>query len=162
MLFRSRNNPRVSPPRPQEAASRPSTPRPAVQPLPRPTLPEPKAQPRPVPVAKPVEMVPVAPVVKRAKVAISLQQWLIFAASFLVMVAGSLFVQDFVSKGADPSFYLLATVPLCLGAGFMAFWGRKVSVILSNFMATLSSSMFLATLIPVSLIFQLGVKGGQF
>jgi len=112
-----------------------------------------------VPKAQPVEP---KPVLKRKRATVSAQQWLIFAASFLVIVAGSIFVSTNVAAGADPSFYLLATIPFGLATGFMAFWGRKISVILSNFMATFASTMLVATLVPISLLLDLGIRGGQW
>ncbi|MEY4417848.1 MAG: hypothetical protein RIQ88_286 [Actinomycetota bacterium] len=129
----------------------------------------PKATPAPVPAAsrpapvlsqsKPVE---VKPVVKRQRATVSVQQWLIFAASFLVIVAGGIFVSTNVANGASPTFYLFATIPFGLATGFMAFWGRKISVILSNFMATFAATMLLATLVPISILLNLGIQGGQW
>ena len=161
-----KNKPRVSrfeedyvKPAPAVAASRATTSQPVPQPATK------VEQPVYVPtatIAPKVQPVAPKPVLKRKRATVSAQQWLIFAASFLVIVAGSVFVSTNVANGADPSFYLLATVPFGLATGFMAFWGRKISVILSNFMATFASTMLLATLVPISLLLNLGIEGGQW
>lgn len=162
-----KNKPRVSYVAPQ--ADRPAPPKAAAskatvsRPVPEPAVPVEKPAYVPTTTISP-NVPPVAPkpVLKRKRATVSAQQWLIFAASFLVIVAGSIFVSTNVAAGADPSFYLLATIPFGLATGFMAFWGRKISVILSNFMATFASTMLLATLVPISLLLGLGIKDGQW
>lgn len=145
-----KNAPRVAVPtaqevRPQVAASAPGA-RPAVQP--RPTTTAPVAAP------KPVE--PPKPVIKRKKVTLAPQQWLIIGASVLIAIAASIFVQYGVSQDFPPEFYLLVTIPIAAVTGFMAIWGRKFSVMLANFMAAFSSSMQLASFLVIATIFVRG------
>jgi hypothetical protein len=86
--------------------------------------------------AKPV----VAPVVKRKRVALSAQQWLVMGASALSVMAGSVFVSANINN-LDSFAFLLITLGVGSVTGFLAFWGRKFSVMLVNFMATFSSAM---------------------
>ena len=85
---------------------------------------------------------------QRKQVALSLQQWLIMGASALVVVAGSIFVSANLNKLTSMQF-LLITLGISLVSGFMAFWSRKISVLLSNFMATFSSAMQIATMLII-------------
>ena len=93
-----------------------------------------KAAPAPVKVKPP-----------KAKVNLSLQQWLIIGASILVLVAGSVFVSTNIQTMPQWQFELI-TIGVALATGFGAFKGRAISVLLSNFLAAFSSSMQLATL----------------
>lgn len=102
----------------------------------------------PVTVSAPVAVVKPKP--KRKSVSLSLQQWLIMGASVLIVIAGGIFVSVNVAQGQEPWFYLLVTLPLAFITGFMAFWGRKFSVMLANFMATFSSSMQLASFLVIA------------
>ena len=86
--------------------------------------------------AKPV----VAPVVKRKRVALSAQQWLVMGASALSVMAGSVFVSANIET-LDSFQFLLITLGVGAITGFLSFWGRKFSVMLVNFMATFSSAM---------------------
>ncbi len=85
---------------------------------------------------------------QRKQVALSLQQWLIMGASGLVVVAGSIFVSANLNKLTSLQF-LLITLGIALVSGFMAFWSRKISVLLANFMATFSSAMQIASLLII-------------
>ncbi|NBW73554.1 MAG: hypothetical protein EBR26_04000, partial [Microbacteriaceae bacterium] len=107
------------------------------------------------PVRPPTQTAPPAPVkqvVRRRKVTLAPQQWLIFGASILVAIATSVFINVQVAAGSPPWFYLTVTIPLALASGFAAFWGRKISVILANFMATFSSAMQLASFLVLATI----------
>ncbi|MFM8927213.1 MAG: hypothetical protein ACKOFA_03310, partial [Rhodoluna sp.] len=107
------------------------------------------------PVRPPVQTAPAAPVkpvVKRNRVTLAPQQWLIFGASILVAIATSVFINVQVAAGSPPWFYLTVTIPLALASGFAAFWGRKISVILANFMATFSTAMQLASFLVLATI----------
>ncbi|NDD25984.1 MAG: hypothetical protein EB103_03820, partial [Actinobacteria bacterium] len=139
-----KNAPRVAvpdnvPAKPRVAASGPAA-RPAAQPMPSTTAPAAK-------VVKPVKEV-----VKRNKVSLAPQQWLIIGASILIAVAASIFVQVQVSNNSEPWFYLTVTIPIALATGFMAFWGRRFSVMLANFMAAFSTAMQLATFLVLGTI----------
>ncbi|MSY62811.1 MAG: hypothetical protein F2662_01510, partial [Actinobacteria bacterium] len=87
--------------------------------------------------AKPV----VAPVVKRKRVALSAQQWLVMGAAAITVLAGSVFVSTAIQAGLPSEIFLLITLGVGAVTGFLAFWGRKFSVMLVNFMATFSSAM---------------------
>lgn len=91
---------------------------------------------------KPVAQKPKAP---KAKVNLSLQQWLIIGASVLVLVAGSVFVSTNINTMPQWQFELI-TIGVALTTGFGAFKARGISVLLTNFLAAFSSSMQLATL----------------
>ena len=139
-----KNAPRVSVPdltvpAPSAASSAPAA-RPVPQPLPTTTAPAAK-------VVKPVKET-----VKRNKVALAPQQWLIIGASILIAVAASIFVQVQVRQNSAPWFYLTVTIPIALATGFMAFWGRKFSVMLANFMAAFSTAMQLASFLVIGTI----------
>ena len=88
---------------------------------------------------------PKAPKVERPKVALSLQQWLIIGASVLVMVAGSVFVATYQGKWTSGQF-LIFTGILSAATAFGGFKTRKISVLLSNFLAAFSSAMQLASM----------------
>ncbi len=84
----------------------------------------------------------VAPKVRKAKSTLSLQQWLIMGASAIIVVAGSIFVSTNLNSIEEEGF-LLITLGVSVVTGFLAFWGRKFSVMLANFMATFSSAMLM-------------------
>ena len=86
--------------------------------------------------------VEVAPKVRKAKSTLSLQQWLIMGASAIIVVAGSIFVSTNLNSIEEEGF-LLITLGVSVVTGFLAFWGRKFSVMLANFMATFSSAMLM-------------------
>ena len=90
--------------------------------------------------------------VKRTKASISLQQWLIMGASAIVVMAGSVFVSVNLNTLSSEAF-LAVTAGVGIGTAVLAFWGRKFSVMLSNFMATFSSSMLMFSLLVVGDIF---------
>ena len=88
---------------------------------------------------------PAAPVVKKvrkAKSSLSLQQWLIMGASAIIVVAGSIFVSTNLDTFPEEGF-LAVTLGVGIGTAILAFWGRKFSVMLANFMATFSSAMLM-------------------
>ena len=88
---------------------------------------------------------PAAPVVKKvrkAKSSLSLQQWLIMGASAIIVVAGSIFVSTNLDTFPEWGF-LAVTLGVGLATAILAFWGRKFSVMLANFMATFSSAMLM-------------------
>lgn len=87
-------------------------------------------------------VVEVAPKVRKAKSTLSLQQWLIMGASAIIVVAGSIFVSTNLNSIEEEGF-LLITLGVSVVTGFLAFWGRKFSVMLANFMATFSSAMLM-------------------
>ena len=87
-----------------------------------------------------------APRVKapRAKVSLSLQQWLIIGASVLVLIAGSVFVSTNIKTMPQWQFQLI-TILVAAATAIGSFRARKISVLLSNFLAAFSFSMQLAT-----------------
>lgn len=103
-------------------------------------------QPRPIAPPKPARP-------KRATPQVSVTQWLIISASLLVLIAASVFVQANID-----SFNWVEWVALEVALGGAATYGtfksRKMSVLLSNFLALFSSSMLM------SLIMTLGTQLG--
>jgi len=85
---------------------------------------------------------PVAKKVRKAKSSLSLQQWLIMGASAIIVVAGSIFVSTNLNTVKEEGF-LAVTLGVGIATGILAFWGRKFSVMLANFMATFSSAMLM-------------------
>ena len=79
-------------------------------------------------------------VTKRKRAALSAQQWLVIGASAITVMAGSAFVSTNISTLKSEQF-LMVTLGVGAVTGFLAFWGRKFSVMLVNFMATFSSAM---------------------
>ena len=109
------------------------------------------AAPAPAQVAASVSTQP-KPQVRKAKTTLSLQQWLIMGASGIIVFAGSVFVS--VNLNTLPSeAFLAVTMTVGIGTGVLAFWGRKFSVMLANFMATFSSAMLMFALLVVGDIF---------
>jgi hypothetical protein len=80
----------------------------------------------------------------KAKVSLSLQQWLIIGASILVLVAGSVFVSTNIKTMPQWQFELI-TIGVGAATAFGAFKARRISVLLANFLAVFSSAMQLAT-----------------
>ena len=81
---------------------------------------------------------PVAPKPKRTGTTVSVSQWLIISASILVLIAASVFVSGARNSWHAPEWLILEGV---LGAGAAAgtIFGRKISVLLSNFLAVFLS-----------------------
>lgn len=144
-----KNAPRVAVPESATQQTRAAASAPAAKPIPQPlpTVTAPKAKPQPV-----------KEVAKRNKVSLAPQQWLIIGASLLIAVAASIFVQVQVSNDSPPWFYLTVTIPLAFATGFMAFWGRKFSVMLANFMAAFSTAMQLASFLVIGTIVLAGTN----
>jgi len=98
-------------------------------------------------VAGPVAAQP-KPQIRKAKTTLSLQQWLIMGASAIIVFAGSVFVS--VNLNTLPSeAFLAVTMTVGIGTGVLAFWGRKFSVMLANFMATFSSAMLMFSILVI-------------
>ncbi|MDE2591314.1 MAG: hypothetical protein KGL41_00450 [Actinomycetales bacterium] len=85
--------------------------------------------------------------IKRERTPVSVQQWLIIGAAFLVFVAASVFVAT--NKGISQGGYLGITAGVSLLTGFAAFRGRKFSVLLSNFLAAFSSAMLMMSMLVI-------------
>ncbi|MFZ4117365.1 MAG: hypothetical protein ACOYKO_02620 [Rhodoluna sp.] len=102
------------------------------------------------PVAAPRTVTPqAAPAVKqirKEKKSLSLQQWLIMGAAAIIVIAGSIFVSTNLDTLPEYGFLAVTTV-VALVTGALAFWGRKFSVMLANFMATFSSAMLMFALL---------------
>ncbi len=80
--------------------------------------------------------------VRKERKSLSLQQWLIMGASAIIVIAGSIFVSTNLDT-VPPEGFLAITLGVAALTGFLAFWGRKFSVMLANFMATFSSAMLM-------------------
>jgi hypothetical protein len=80
--------------------------------------------------------------VRKEKKSLSLQQWLIMGAAAIIVIAGSIFVSTNLNTLSEYGF-LGVTAVVALVTGALAFWGRKFSVMLANFMATFSSAMLM-------------------
>jgi hypothetical protein len=101
------------------------------------------------PVAASQQSAPAAPVVRKvrkARASLSLQQWLIMGASAIIVVAGSIFVSTNLDTFPEEGF-LGVTLGVGIGTALLAFWGRKFSVMLANFMATFSSAMLMFSIL---------------
>ena len=95
------------------------------------------------------QTVTTAPVVRKArkaKASLSLQQWLIMGASAIIVIAGSIFVSTNLDTFPEEGF-LGVTLGVGIGTAILAFWGRKFSVMLANFMATFSSAMVMFSIL---------------
>lgn len=105
------------------------------------------------PVAPPAPPKPAKP--KRQRPSLSVTQWLIVAAGFMVLVAASVFVSQNLKSW---NVYGWSTLELSLGviAAFGAFKLKKFSILLSNFLAVFSSSMLLTLIMSFSTTFGLG------
>jgi hypothetical protein len=89
---------------------------------------------------------PVAQKVRKARATLSLQQWLIMGASAIIVIAGSIFVSTNLDTFPEEGF-LGVTLGVGIGTAILAFWGRKFSVMLANFMATFSSAMVMFSIL---------------
>jgi hypothetical protein len=89
---------------------------------------------------------PVVRKVRKAKASLSLQQWLIMGASAIIVIAGSIFVSTNLDTFPEEGF-LGVTLGVGIGTAILAFWGRKFSVMLANFMATFSSAMLMFSIL---------------
>ena len=101
------------------------------------------------PVAASQQNVPAAPVVRKvrkARASLSLQQWLIMGASAIIVIAGSIFVSTNLDTFPEEGF-LGVTLGVGIGTAILAFWGRKFSVMLANFMATFASAMLMFSIL---------------
>jgi hypothetical protein len=109
--------------------------------------------------AMPAVVTPAAPArpekPKRERPKLSVTQWLIVAAGFMVLVAASVFVSQNL---ASWNVYGWSTLELALGAiaGFGAFKTKKFSILLSNFLAVFSSAMLLTLIMSFSTTFGWG------
>jgi len=95
------------------------------------------------------QTVTTAPVVRKArkvKASLSLQQWLIMGASAIIVIAGSIFVSTNLDTFPEEGF-LGVTLGVGIGTAILAFWGRKFSVMLANFMATFASAMVMFSIL---------------
>jgi len=86
------------------------------------------------------------PEIRKARASLSLQQWLIMGAAAIIVIAGSIFVSTNLNTLSSYGFLGVTSV-VGLVTGALAFWGRKFSVMLSNFMATFSSAMLMFALL---------------
>lgn len=93
-----------------------------------------------------------APVAKRKRVPLSAQQWLVMGAAAITVMAGSVFVSANIAT-LDSMQFLMVTLGVGAVTGFLAFWGRKFSVMLVNFMATFSSAMQLFSVLIIGDMF---------
>ena len=84
--------------------------------------------------------------ISRPKVAFSLQQWLIIAASLLVLIAGTVFVNTGIQSGWPFWIFAIVTVSIGAATGFGSFKLRKMSAVISSFLAAFSAAMQLATM----------------
>ncbi len=100
---------------------------------------------------------PVAAKPKRAGATVSVSQWLIISASVLVLIAASVFVSGARSSWHAPEWLILEGV---LGAAAAAgtIFGRKISVLLSNFLAVFSAGMLLSLIMTAGTQLNLGFQ----
>ena len=101
------------------------------------------------------EVAPVSLKPKRERPKLSVTQWLIVVAGFLVLVAASVFVSQNLNSW---NVYAWSTLELSLGlvAGFGAFRLKRFSILLSNFLAVFSSAMLLTLIMSFSTTFGWG------
>lgn len=92
---------------------------------------------------------------KRERPSLSVTQWLIVAAGFMVLVAASVFVSQNLSSW---NVYGWSTLELSLGviAAFGALKTKKFSILLSNFLAVFSSAMLLTLIMSFGTTFGWG------
>ncbi|MEN9604217.1 MAG: hypothetical protein RL545_906, partial [Actinomycetota bacterium] len=104
-------------------------------------------------VVKPEKIKPAKP--KRERPKLSVTQWLIVTAGFMVLVAASVFVSQNLEKW---NVYGWSTLELSLGliSGFGAFKLKRFSILLSNFLAVFSSAMLLTLIMSFSTTFGWG------
>lgn len=103
--------------------------------------------------AKPAIVKPAKP--KRERPNLSVAQWLIVVAGFMVLVAASVFVSQNLSSW---NVYGWSTLELSLGllAGFGALKTKRFSILLSNFLAVFSSAMLLTLIMSIGTTFGWG------
>lgn len=87
-------------------------------------------------------------VAMRKRMPLSAQQWLVMGAAAITVMAGSVFVSANIATMSSIQF-LMVTLGVGAVTGFLAFWGRKFSVMLVNFMATFSSAMQMFTMLII-------------
>ena len=92
---------------------------------------------------------------KRERPKLSVTQWLIVAAGFMVLVAASVFVSQNLNTW---NVYAWSTLELSLGliAGLGAFKLKRFSILLSNFLAVFSSAMLLTLIMSFGTTFGWG------
>jgi hypothetical protein len=92
---------------------------------------------------------------KRERPNLSVAQWLIVVAGFMVLVAASVFVSQNL---ASWNVYGWSTLELSLGliAGFGALKSKRFSILLSNFLAVFSSAMLLTLIMSIGTTFGWG------
>ena len=102
-----------------------------------------------------VTEIPKPPKPKRERPKLSVTQWLIVAAGFMVLVAASVFVSQNLNTW---NVYAWSTLELSLGlvAGLGAFRLKKFSILLSNFLAVFSSAMLLTLIMSFGTTFGWG------
>jgi hypothetical protein len=103
--------------------------------------------------AQPIVTKPAKP--KRERPNLSVTQWLIVVAGFMVLVAASVFVSQNL---ASWNVYGWSALELSLGllAGFGAFKSKRFSILLSNFLAVFSSAMLLTLIMSIGTTFGWG------
>ena len=103
--------------------------------------------------AKPAAVKPNKP--KRERPNLSVAQWLIVVAGFMVLVAASVFVSQNLSSW---NVYGWSALELSLGllAGFGALKSKRFSILLSNFLAVFSSAMLLTLIMSIGTTFGWG------
>ena len=92
---------------------------------------------------------------KRERATISISQWLIITASVLVLIAASVFVQGNRANIGPGGWFAIEGV-LALGAGAGAIYGRKMSVMLANFLAVFSAGMLMSIIMTLGTQLNLG------
>ena len=103
--------------------------------------------------APPAVVKPTKP--KRERPNLSVAQWLIVVAGFMVLVAASVFVSQNL---ASWNVYGWSALELSLGllAGFGALKSKRFSILLSNFLAVFSSAMLLTLIMSIGTTFGWG------
>ena len=100
---------------------------------------------------------PVVAKPKRAAATVSVSQWLIISASILVLVAASVFVQSNIDTWQAPQWLILESL-LGIAAAAGAIFGRKISVLLANFLAVFSAGMLMALIMTTGTQLNLGFE----
>ncbi len=92
---------------------------------------------------------------KRQRASISVSQWLIISASILVLIAASVFVQGARETWGPLAWLILEA--LLGGAAFVGtLFSRKLSVLLSNFLAVFSAGMLMSFVMTLGTQLNLG------
>jgi hypothetical protein len=84
--------------------------------------------------------------ISKPKIVFSLQQWLIIAASLLVLIAGTVFVNNGIQNGWPFWIFAIVTVTIGAATAFGSIRLRKVSAVIASFLAAFSAAMQLATM----------------